>query len=211
MNGKRIIACALLAAAACAPAAPALADATAPAPAPYVQSAAAVCPSPQAQTVIASLNQLSTAMQQIINPAQQINLLSGHLLVIGQGPIPEVITGLNSTTALASQAVGQISALKPLSGCDADAVADAYRNFVTVSQQVLNVLIGKADLLAQTPFGTQPLAAALRQFEASTDALAFALIDLLPDNAAGTAVKADADSLAATLDTAISAYSNAGF
>ena len=210
MNGKRIIACALLAAAACAPAAPALADATA-APAPYSQTAAAACPSPQAQTVVDYLRVLTRAMQEISGPATQMNLVNMPLLLIGQGPVPQVITGLNSTTSLADQAVAQISTLKPLTGCDAEAVADAYRAFATVSQQTLNVLIGKAGVLGSAgQFAAPPIEAALRQFEPANDAIAFTLINLLPDNAAGAAVKADATSLASTLSTAITTYSNAG-
>jgi hypothetical protein len=207
VNGRRIIATALLAAAACVPAAPALADATATAP--YTATTAAVCPSPDAKAVVTSLNELTTAMQQITGPAGQISASNLPLVLIGQGPVPQVITGLNSTAILASQAVAQLSALKSLSGCNADAVTEAYQAFVGVSQQTISVLMGKAAVSAQIPFVAGPIAAALRQVESVNDALAFALIDLLPDSA-GALVNAGAAALDSSLDTAISEFSNAG-
>lgn len=183
-------------------------DAAAGTTTPYVRAAA--CPSPQAQTVVSSLNELTRAMQQISNPANQISLVNIPLLLIGQGPVPQVITGLNSTAILAGQAVAQISALNSLSGCDADAVADAYRAFVVVSQQTISILIGKSGQFTAAPFAASPLTAALRQVEAASDALAFALIERLPEGGAGAVVKAGAGSLDGTLATAIDAYSNVG-
>jgi hypothetical protein len=185
-------------------AAPALA-ATAQAPYAQAAAAAATCPSAQAQTVIATLNELTTAMREIANPANQISLTNVPLVLIGQGPVPPVIIGLNNAAAVASQAVAQISELKPLSGCD----ADAYRAYTAVSRQTLSILIGKPALSAQAPFAAAPIAAALRQVEAADDALAFALIELV-SGSAGDTVKAEAASLSSTLDVAISEYSNAG-
>jgi hypothetical protein len=52
---------------------------------------------------------------------------------------------------------------------DSDAIFDAFRTFVTVHQQLLNILIGKAGLFNTVPFIGQPVAAVLRQLEGVVD------------------------------------------
>jgi hypothetical protein len=54
-------------------------------------------------------------------------------------------------------------------GAQADAIFEAFREFVRVHQALLNILIGKAGLFQTVPFIGQPIAAVLRQVENVVD------------------------------------------
>ncbi|KAJ2998554.1 hypothetical protein NUW54_g4377 [Trametes sanguinea] len=87
----------------------------------------------------------------------------------------------------------------------AKAVVVALTTFVEVHQALLNVVIGKHSIASRL-FFTAPVAAVLRSLEAAIDALAFALIGLIPtekDHA-----NAQFALLAVTLDDAEDTYQN---
>jgi hypothetical protein len=149
---------------------------------------------------------MTMTMQQIIGPAGQLSLSNAPLLLIGQGPWVTVVTGLSSTVIQGTKAVQQVSDLKSIDGCDADAVADAYRTYVAVSQQTLAILTGKGVGLSNAiPFITPPVTAVLRQLESVNDALGLALIDRVSGDA-NAVVKSGAAQLDVAVEAAIDAY-----
>jgi hypothetical protein len=54
-------------------------------------------------------------------------------------------------------------------GTGANAIAEAFREFFEVHQELLNILIGKAGLFNTVPVIGQPVAAVLRQLESAVD------------------------------------------
>ncbi|KAI1430724.1 hypothetical protein GGR50DRAFT_683554 [Xylaria sp. CBS 124048] len=89
---------------------------------------------------------------------------------------------------------------------NADLVDTAFREFVRVHQNLLNILIGKADILTSIPIVGAPVAQALRNDEGILDPIAIALINLFPAQALD--IQVQANSLGGTLDLAISKYTN---
>lgn len=114
-------------------------------------------------------------------------------------------------------------------GAPADAIFDAFREFVSVHQALLNILIGKAGLFNTVPFIGQPVAAVLRQIEGVVDVslgpptnwettglnqltcffftpqtVAFMLIDTVQSRASD--LQSQANSLDMTLATCINSY-----
>ncbi|ERF70310.1 hypothetical protein EPUS_06351 [Endocarpon pusillum Z07020] len=87
---------------------------------------------------------------------------------------------------------------------EAQAIADAFRDFVRVHQVLLNILIGKAGLFQTVPFIGAPIAAVLRQVENIVDTIAFGLIDRVQSQA--TELTNQAQSLSMTLKTTIDSY-----
>ncbi|KAI1436215.1 UVI-1 [Xylaria sp. CBS 124048] len=167
---------------------------------------------------IKSITQKSQALQA---PAQSISILNAPLIVIGQGPFPVLIAGftdiVSTATALSSQ-IGPVPAQKeaptekvhardisPRGPAD-DLVFGAFREFVRVHQDLLNILIGKAGLITSLPIVGPPVAAVLRQVESIVDTIAIALINLFQARAQD--LEASANSLGNTLDLCIQKYSN---
>jgi hypothetical protein len=70
----------------------------------------------------------------------------------------------------ATTAIQQMDGMPPVAaGAQADAIFEAFREFVRVHQALLNILIGKAGLFQTVPFIGQPIAAVLRQVENVVD------------------------------------------
>ncbi|KAF7540209.1 hypothetical protein G7054_g1608 [Neopestalotiopsis clavispora] len=89
------------------------------------------------------------------------------------------------------------------SDVEQQAICASFKDFVTIHQQLLNIVIGKHGLLSQTPF-TAPMAAVLRTLEGAVDTLAFGVIDLVPTCAQGATQ--NLNSLDTTLNDAITTY-----
>jgi hypothetical protein len=53
-----------------------------------------------AQEVVSNLNTITSQSQQLQGPANSINLLSGPLFLIGQGPFPVSFSGQNLCSEL---------------------------------------------------------------------------------------------------------------
>lgn len=86
--------------------------------------AAAITP---AQTVdnIKLLTQKSQALQA---PAQSITVINGPLIVIGQGPYPQIIAGFTDIVTTVTTAIAQMEGSSPVpAGAESDAIFDAYR------------------------------------------------------------------------------------
>jgi hypothetical protein len=92
-----------------------------------------------------------------------------------------------------------------LSSSDCQLIANAFRTFVEVHQQLLNILIGKAGLFQAAPFIGSPVATALRQIEGLVDALAYALIDIA-EGTCKTDIDDQRQSFAVTAALAVSKY-----
>lgn len=87
---------------------------------------------------INSLTQKSSALQ---GPAQSITILNAPLIVIGQGPFPQIIAGFTDIVSTATVLISQLAGTQPIQkrgemehardlsprGADADLVFNAFR------------------------------------------------------------------------------------
>ncbi|CBX98951.1 hypothetical protein IAQ61_007440 [Plenodomus lingam] len=155
--------------------------------------------------VTANINMLTQKSQALQGPAQSISILNGPLILIGQGPFPQIIQGFADIVSTATASVQQMQGMQPVAaGADSDAIFNAFREFVRVHQALLNILIGKAGLFSTVPFIGQPISAVLRQVEGIVDTIAFSLIDSVQSRA--TDIQAQAASLDGTLSICITKY-----
>ncbi|KAI2636699.1 UVI-1 [Xylaria nigripes] len=165
---------------------------------------------------IKSITQLSLDLQA---PAQSITIVNAPLIVIGGGPFPQLIAGFSkiviTTQTLISQLAVPVARSVPekVHARDihlrdtvdpADAVFDAFRDFVRVHQDLLNILIGKAGILTKIPVVGAPVAAALRGVEGVVDTVTIALITLFQTRAEDFEVQGNA--LGNTLELCINSY-----
>ncbi|KAI9897349.1 hypothetical protein N3K66_007205 [Trichothecium roseum] len=158
-----------------------------------------------ANKVVENIRMVTSQSQQLLTPAKNLVLLDGPLLVTGQGNFPPIIAGFQQIVTTATAAINQMNPPEKYSGQGADEIFDAFRTFVMVHQELLNVLIGKAGLFNTIPFIGQPVAAVLRAVESVVDTIAFSLIDSIESRAAD--LTKEADSLSSTIGTAIDTYS----
>jgi hypothetical protein len=155
--------------------------------------------------MVDNIKMLTSKSQALQAPAQSINVINGPLIIIGQGPFPEIIRGFVEIVTIATTASGQMDGSAPVpAGANADLIFDAFREFVRVHQVLLNILIGKAGLFTTVPFIGQPIAAVLRQIESIVDTIAFQLIDTVQSRSKD--LTAQANSLSMTITTAINSY-----
>ena len=155
--------------------------------------------------VVSNIRMVTQKSQALQAPAQSITIINGPLIVIGQGPFPQIITGFTDIVSTATTAIAQMQGMPPVpAGADSDAIFDAFREFVRVHQALLNILIGKAGLFQTVPFIGQPLAAVLRQIENVVDTIAFGLIDAVESRASD--LQREANSLDGTLTICINSY-----
>ncbi|KAH7309196.1 UVI-1 [Stachybotrys elegans] len=165
---------------------------------------AAVASCIPAQQVANNINQITTLSRNLQTPARSLTVLDGPLLAIGQGNFPPIIQGF---TEIVNVGTAFLNGMNPEQYNEADStlIFDAFRTFVRVHQELLNILIGRAGLFSTVPFVGQPVSAVLRAVEGVVDALAFSLIDMAESAAQG--LQQEADALGSTLDAAINAYS----
>ncbi|KAI2633414.1 hypothetical protein GGS21DRAFT_134270 [Xylaria nigripes] len=162
---------------------------------------------------IKSITQKSLALE---TPAQSITIVNAPLIVIGQGPFPTIIAGFTDIVSTASMLASQLGAAKRSvpekvhardlmkRDADADLVFDAFREFVGVQQNLLNILIGKAGPLTSVPMVGQPVATVLRGVEGVVDQIS---IDLTSQfQARADDIQVQASSLGDTLDLTITVY-----
>jgi hypothetical protein len=132
-------------------------------------AAVAVAQSTPAE-VVANIDILTQKSQALQAPAQSLTIVNGPLVVIGQGPFPQIINGFVDIVSTATNDLQQMQGMTAVAaGAEADAIFAAYRDFVRVHQALLNILTGKAGLFSTVPFIGQPLAAVLRQDEGVLD------------------------------------------
>lgn len=83
----------------------------------------------QVVEVIKELIQKSQALQ---GPAQSIDNMNGHLVMIGQGPYPGIINGLDDIVKTTTTALRSMRGMPPVAaGDNSNAIVQAYRE-VTV-------------------------------------------------------------------------------
>jgi len=130
---------------------------------------------------IQTLTNKSLALQ---GPANQIDLISGPLVVIGQGPLPIILAGFTDIIATASAAIVQMKGMGPVpAGPDSDAIFDAFRIFIRVHQELLSILIGKAGLFNLVPFIGAPVTGVLQLVEGVVDTIALTLVNNVQSHA----------------------------
>ncbi|UQC78231.1 UVI-1 [Colletotrichum lupini] len=120
--------------------------------------------------VVQNIDMVTKKSNDLIAPAQKIDLVSGPLLIIGLGPFPKIITGFVDIVSTVTTALAQMQGMPPVpAGPQSDAIFEAFREFVRIHQVLLNVLIGKAGLFSTVPLIGAPIAAVLRQVESVVD------------------------------------------
>ncbi|KAG7051387.1 UVI-1 protein [Colletotrichum scovillei] len=177
--------------------------------------------------VVQNIDMVTKKSNDLIAPAQKIDLVSGPLLIIGLGPSPpsiaaqesrqdseadvifplpqKIITGFVDIVSTVTTAMAQMQGMPPVpAGPQSDAIFEAFREFVRIHQMLLNVLIGKAGLFSTIPLIGAPVAAVLRQVEAVVDSVAFALIGAVQSRA--TDLQVQAGMLTGTITTTIDRY-----
>jgi hypothetical protein len=86
-----------------------------------------------AQTV-ENIKMLTSKSQALQAPAQSITIVNGPLIVIGQGPFPQIIAGFTDIVTTVSTAIAQMDGSLPVkAGADSDAIFDAFREVSTTS------------------------------------------------------------------------------
>jgi len=150
-----------------------------------------------------SLNLLSAKSKIVQLPAQNLDILSDALGLVGAGPQPLIVDGLDAikvaATVFGLQMVGSPFVT---AGPEANSVFDSFRFFVRSHQELLNILIDRASLLSAV-LG-RPVASAIQEVEHAIDAVVLGLTVLVPTR--GGDIKSEADALKATLDVAASKY-----
>ncbi|KAH8846307.1 hypothetical protein MCOR27_002159 [Pyricularia oryzae] len=154
--------------------------------------------------VISNLQTLTTKTQQLQGPAQTLNMLNAPLVVVGQGPMPQIIAGLNDIVSTATTFQAQWNGISPPTTDEISRVATAFRDFSNGQQKFLNILIGKAGVFEQVPFIGQPLTGVLRQLESITETISATLMAL--PGAPATDLQSQVNNLKSTLDIAVNKF-----
>ncbi|KAK3180786.1 hypothetical protein K4F52_007877 [Lecanicillium sp. MT-2017a] len=169
-----------------------------------VAGLAAVASAIPASDVKKNIDTITSLSRDLQTPAKGLSIIDGPLLAAGQGNFPPIIQGFQGIVQTGSNALEQMNP-DTYGGADADMIFKAFRDFVKVHQELLNILIGKSGLFSTVPFIGQPVAAVLRAVEGVVDELAFSLIDMLESRTMD--LQKEADSLSGTLGTCIDSYS----
>jgi hypothetical protein len=78
--------------------------------------------------VVSNIQMITQKSQALQAPAQTITLVNGPLIIIGQGPFPQIITGFTDIVSTAATAIQQMQNMPPVSaGADADKIFEAFR------------------------------------------------------------------------------------
>ncbi|PMD12183.1 UVI-1 protein [Hyaloscypha hepaticicola] len=161
-----------------------------------------------APEVVANINIITGQSQALQAPANSINLLSGPLFLIGQGPFPQIVVGFSQIITTVTDDIQAMQGQQPFSVMsDEQSILDAFTTFVEVHQELLNILIGKAGILNDLPLVGPPVAQVLRSLEGVVDTIAFGLIAAVPDVSAPFTTQKNA--LDVTIGQAIAAYTPA--
>lgn len=172
----------------------------------FASMAAVASAGSDADTVVVKINTLTQISQGLQTPANQIGVLSLVELIFAAGPFPQIIAGLGQIVTLVVADTTIIQGIKPLSvDSDIASVKAALVGFVQVHQALLNILIGKAGLLADIPILGAPVATVLRGIESAVDTIAFVIIGILPGD--NSDIQKQLSGLDNTLSISISTYS----
>lgn len=151
------------------------------------------------------LGQLMTKTQALNDPANSITILNAPLIVIGQGPFPQIIAGLDDITSTASTLTAQTAGMPTIpAGSDALLVFNAFRQFHHTLENLLNILTGKAGILEKIVVVGQPVANALGALKNAVDGLILALGTVDPTEA--PTIMGLAEAIDGALELCISKY-----
>ncbi|KAF3176669.1 hypothetical protein TWF106_005093 [Orbilia oligospora] len=157
--------------------------------------------------MVGNIQLLTSKSMALQTPAKSITLVNGPLIAIGLGPFPQIIAGFTEIITITSTAITQMQGSAVITNpTDAKAIADAFRTFVKVHQDLLNILIGKAGLFTIVPIIGSPVAAVLRSLEAVVDTVALGIINTVEVAVHKDTIRSDAGSLSATITVSINAY-----
>jgi hypothetical protein len=78
--------------------------------------------------VVSNIQMITQKSQALQAPAQSITLVNTPLILIGQGPFPQIITGFTDIVSTATTAIAQMQGMPTVAaGADADAIFNAFR------------------------------------------------------------------------------------
>lgn len=81
--------------------------------------------------IVSDIRILATKSQALEAPAQSITIVNGPLIIVGQGPFPQVITGLMDIVSTATTTISEMQGRSPIAlGTDSDAVSDAFYSVI---------------------------------------------------------------------------------
>jgi hypothetical protein len=85
---------------------------------------------PTAADIINGINALTSLLQKLQAPANSITIINGPLVVVGLGPIPQIVAGISQVISTAQAQTAYLSSAK--SNYD-DQAADIYSAVQSVS------------------------------------------------------------------------------
>jgi hypothetical protein len=78
--------------------------------------------------VVSNINMITQKSQALQAPAQSITIINGPLIIIGQGPFPQIIAGFTDIVSTATTAIAQMQGMAPVpAGQPSDDIFDAFR------------------------------------------------------------------------------------
>jgi hypothetical protein len=79
-----------------------------------------------------NIKMITAKSQALQAPAQSITIINGPLIVIGQGPFPQIIAGFADIVSTATTAIAQMQGSKPVTAtADATLIFDSFREVST--------------------------------------------------------------------------------
>lgn len=79
--------------------------------------------------IVDAIKQLTQKAQALQQPSQSISVVNGPLIVIGQGPFPQIIMGLVDICSATTNTLSQMEGMPPVAaGDDSDAILDTYKD-----------------------------------------------------------------------------------
>ena len=78
--------------------------------------------------VVSNINMITQKSQALQAPAQSITIFNGSLIIIRQGPFPQIIAGFTDIVSTATIAIAQMQGMAPVpAGQPSDDIFDAFR------------------------------------------------------------------------------------
>jgi hypothetical protein len=84
--------------------------------------------------VVSNIKMLTQKSQALQAPAQSITIINGPLIIIGQGPFPQLIVGFTDIVSTVTTSIAQMQGSAPVTkAADATAIYDAFREVCKLS------------------------------------------------------------------------------
>jgi hypothetical protein len=82
----------------------------------------------KSKQIVDNLKSHTEKSQKLQAPAQSITIINGPLLIVGQGPFPQIIKGLTDLVETGTQHISQMQGMDPIAaGTESDNIFDAFR------------------------------------------------------------------------------------